>query len=251
MLRKIYKRKENAIIMIKDTDIITVIDSNVLFDNDNKTFKEFASADRNDSTYIADFENIILNKSRPMMHGIADRDITLKQILACVFIVDTNKGLISAYKTAASSKDSITASTGSWSCGYRNHIKSLKEATDNPFVTDTIFHTRLEDLKKEILPKNGSLDIKNSWLLGYTNNNFHTYIQSHFTLIYALRTDANEIYKAEDAIYNKMITLDELADKIRLSDIPASGTSVDIWTKQSFKSLVEYVKFFQSFNNHK
>jgi predicted NUDIX family phosphoesterase len=229
--------------MIKDTDYITVVHSNFLFDSDNKKFTGFVPADSSHPNYKADFENIILNHSESMMHESAFKDDNYREIIACFFIVNPDTRLISAYRNAPSDKKGVDPALGIWSCGYKGHVKSLDTdildtAINESSIIDPILSTRYKDLSNGIQLMNGTIDINRAKLLGYINNDHNKLSQTNFTLVYGLCTDSTEIINP-GANYNKNISLSELDNLIKLS-------KTDYWTRESFPALCIYLNNFES-----
>jgi predicted NUDIX family phosphoesterase len=224
--------------MIKDTDIIAVTHSNLLFNGDDKNFLGFMSDVYSDSTYKANFRKLIIDNPESMTHESAFKDDNYREIIACFFIVNPDTRLISAYRNVASGKKGVDPSSGIWSCGYKFHVKSLDEAINEPSVTDPILITGYKDLSNEIQLMNGTININSAKLLGYINNDHNKLSQTNFTLIYGLCTDSTEIFNPE-ANYNQNLSLNELDRIIKLS-------KADYWTRESFPALCKYLNDFES-----
>jgi hypothetical protein len=236
---------------------IIVVNKNALFEG-NTLFYGFRSAES------VDYESIILGKTELRPHEEESYLSDFKQLVVCCFIVNKDKGLISAYSNDSLSKkchDSYVSgskfSHGYWICSYNYHTKSIDSSVSidgsvDDGLSNPLLLSGLADLKKEINMDGKFLDAK---LLGYINGSSNSSLKdadlteqerirrNHFMIVYALNTDAERVVKT-GAGSSEMINMFDLRERVLAFKFPPGRSRAcaefDSSTQQSIYALMNY-----------
>ncbi len=224
-----------------NTNQFTVVPKASLFGKE-KEFDGFMPAKEKD------FESIIINDYKPVSNPDSVGSPYLnscKQIVTCCYIVNPESELISLYRSSrlrnnGNNPGPDSLPSGMWSCLYTNHLPSIKEAIDNPFVTGNPIHaTMLTQLSNSVFVDEGVID-SNPHLLGYVNFLSNEATQAHFGLIYVLSTNAHIVGK-KDADINKMVSLNTVDNLVCRGPAYNQHLSWSFWGDKSYAPLKKHL----------
>jgi predicted NUDIX family phosphoesterase len=232
---------------MENTNEFTIVPKSSLF-GDKEEFNGFMPANEKD------VESIIINDyiavSNPDSVGNPYLN-SCKQIVTCCYIVNPKLKQLSFYRSSNLKNRPNSGSPflppGQWSGLYTNHLASIKEAIEDPFVTgNPIHHTMLKQLSNSVFVEGGFIDVNTPHLLGYVNVLSNETTQAHFGLIYVLSTNANLVGK-KNADFNKMVsvnTIDRIANE---GSQTGHCLSWSFWGDKSYEHLKKHL--LDSFND--